>query len=497
MTQFISTRDHANRVSGHEAIIQGLARDGGLFTPEEISFTVDPASLAGKTYQETAEIILSAFFNDYTQEEIHNCVISAYDSKFDDPAVVPLRKTQEGWLMDLWHGPTSAFKDLALTILPHLLTAAYRRENRTDTVAILTATSGDTGKAALSGFQDVPNTAVTVFYPTIGVSAVQKRQMQTSAGKNVDVISVNGNFDDCQRMVKEAVSSKQVLDACRNVVISSANSINIGRLVPQVVYYYASYIRLADQGEIQMGDPVSFVVPTGNFGDILAGYLAKRIGLPVRKLICASNRNHILTDFINTGIYDIRERPFYTTMSPSMDILISSNLERLLFMLSGNDDKLTSRLMQDLKEKKIYEVPDSLLKKLQESFTAFWSDEADCAEVIRSLYASENILIDPHTAVAYHAMKEYKKNGNTEPCIVLSTASPYKFGRDVLQSVNGSAPADDFDCMEALHALTGVPVPENLASLKDLPVRFTRAIDTADGLRVIAERMEEISNAGH
>ena len=496
---YVNSRNKNEAVSGHMAVIKGLASKGGLYTPVSIPGTVKPEEVVGLSYQETALKILKVMLDDYSEEELKECVYGAYDEKFDTEEIVPVAKIEDGYLMELWHGPTSAFKDLALTILPRLLTAAYKKENRSDTVAILTATSGDTGKAALSGFKDVPNTAVTVFYPEIGVSAIQKRQMATSEGKNVDVIAVKGNFDDCQRMVKEAVSSEEVLNSCKNVTISSANSINVGRLVPQIVYYYATYAKLVERNEIKCGDAVTFVVPTGNFGDILAGYLAKQMGLPIKKLVCASNTNNVLTDFLKTGTYSL-DREFHPTMSPSMDILISSNLERLLFMVSGNDDTLVEELMTKLKEEGSYTFKEEYMKKIQEDFLGYWTSEEECASTIRDLYEKEHNLIDPHTAVALSAMRAYKKETNAEePCVVLSTASPYKFGRDVLKCISdiNTDAMDDFEVMEQLHETTQVKVPENLAGLKNKPIRFTRSIEKEDGMHVIAARMEEISNENH
>ncbi|MDO5109568.1 MAG: threonine synthase [Erysipelotrichaceae bacterium] len=495
MTRYISTRNKEDSLSAHEAVIAGLAKDGGLYTPESIDVKVPVEEILNDSYQECAAKIIRALLDDYTEEEIHDCVYGAYDSKFDTEKIVPLKQIRGGWLMELWHGPTSAFKDIALTILPRLLTAAYKKENRNDIVSILTATSGDTGKAALSGFADVPHTAITVFYPEIGVSPIQKKQMATSRGDNVEVIAVKGNFDDCQRMVKEAVSSKEVLDACYGVTISSANSINIGRLVPQIVYYYYSYAQLVNNGTIDCGDPVNFVVPTGNFGDILAGYLAKQIGLPVRKLICASNSNNVLTDFLATGVYSL-DRRFLTTMSPSMDILISSNLERLLFMLSGNNDIKVSAMMDSLKAKGSYRIDDVMLKKIRETFSGYWTNEEQCALTIHDLFVEQNVLIDPHTAVGVSAMERYQKEtGDYTPAVVLSTASPYKFCRDVYFSITGEKKDDDFEAMDALEKLSGVKVPANLAELKDMKVRFTRSIEKEDGLHVIAERMRGLGNA--
>ena len=495
MVRYVSTRNRNLSLPAHEAVISGLAPDGGLFTPDAVDrIHIDPADLLKCTYQQQAAAIIGALFDDYSDEQIRNCTEGAYDSKFASEDIVPLRPFRDGWLMELWHGPTSAFKDVALTILPRLLSTAYQMDGRDDTIAILTATSGDTGKAALSGFADVPDTAITVFYPEVGVSEIQRLQMQTSPGNNVEVIAVKGNFDDCQRMVKEAVSSPLVRDACRHVTISSANSINIGRLVPQIVYYYHAYTELVNSGAVRCGDRINFSVPTGNFGDILAGWLAACLGLPVGRLICASNRNNVLTDFIRTGTYDVN-RDFHTTMSPSMDILISSNLERLLFMLSSQDDTLIRDLMEKLKTEGTYTVPEEIHAKIGEMFSAYWTNEDECAETIRTVYERDGILIDPHTAVAMHAMYSYQEeSGDTRPCVVLSTASAYKFSRDVYRSLSGSNEPDDLKAMQKLQELTGEAVPENLAHLHELPVRFTKSIAVSDGLETIARRMKELSH---
>lgn len=494
MTEFESTRNKNHSVSAHEAVIKGLADDGGLYTPAKITAHIDPKDLLHQPYQKIAAKVIGSVLDDYTEEEISDCVNGAYDDKFDTKEIVPLRKISDGYLMELWHGPTSAFKDIALTILPRLLTKAYQKEKRTDTIAILTATSGDTGKAALSGFADVPHTAITVFYPEVGVSPVQKKQMQTSQGNNVDVIAVKGNFDDCQRMVKQAVNDPEVKASLHNVSISSANSINIGRLVPQITYYYSSYAKLVENGEIHNGDEVNFVVPTGNFGDILAGCFAKLLGLPVGRLICASNTNNVLTDFLKTGTYSIK-RPFHTTMSPSMDILISSNLERLLFLMSDHDDAFVRDAMRKLNEQGSYTIPEELHSKITDVFSGYWSSEEDCAQTIHDLWNNEHVLIDPHTSVAVHAMRQYRQEtGDERPCIVLSTASPYKFCKDVLRCIDSEDIQDDFQAMDRLHEVTGVRVPANLAVLKDLPVRFTRSIEISDGMHVIAQRMKEIGN---
>lgn len=492
--KYVSSRNKNEIVESHNAIIQGLAKDGGLFTPENINIHINVDELTNLSYQQIATKVIHAFLDDFTEEEISSSVNQAYDNKFDTEEIVPLHKIEDAYLMELYHGPTSAFKDIALTLLPHLLIQSYNKENRHDTISILTATSGDTGKAALSGFADVKHTAITVFYPEVGVSQVQKKQMQTATGDNVEVIAVKGNFDDCQRMVKEATQDPQVLASLHNVTISSANSINVGRLIPQVVYYYSSYCKLVKDGAIQCGDPVNFVVPTGNFGDILAGYLAYRTGLPVNQLICASNSNNVLTDFLNTGTYSIH-RPFIPTMSPSMDILISSNLERLLFIMSDNDDTFVANMMKELNEQGSYTILSKIQEKISSIFKGYWTSEEDCAKTIHDLYKKEHVLIDPHTAVGLHAYRQYQlQTQDKTPSIVLSTASPYKFCKDVYQAVSSNCIEDDFEAMDALHTYTQTAIPSNLACLKDLPVRFTRSIEKEDGMKVIAERMKEIGN---
>ena len=494
MYRFISSRNMKDVVNGHNAIIKGLSADGGLYTIEPIHDQIDLSSILHKSYQETAILILSTLFDDFSKEDIKKCVESAYTSNFDTEEIVPLKKIKDGWLMELWHGPTCAFKDIALTILPHLLKTACRMENKQEIISILTATSGDTGKAALEGFKDVPGTAITVFYPEVGVSSIQKKQMATTEGRNVEVIAVKGNFDDCQRMVKQAAQDPEVLSSLDGVSISSANSINIGRLFPQIVYYFTSYAKLVDRNEITCGDPVNFIVPTGNFGDILAGYYAKKLGLPVRHLICASNANNVLTDFLNTGTYSIN-RPFTPTISPSMDILISSNLERLLFMESDYSDTFVNEMMEQLKIKGEYHVPDEIMNRIRETFCGYWTSEEECRKAITDLFNDEHVLIDTHTAIALSAAKKFKvETEDKTPCIILSTASPYKFTHDVLSCIDNENISNDFEAMERLNRLSGLKVPESLSSLKEKPVRFTRSIKKEEGMHVIAERMKEISH---
>ena len=492
--KYISTRNKDKVVSSSEAIIQGLAADGGLYTPQSLDQKVDLSSALKMNYLELAQYILSLFLSDFSHEQIQQCVQNAYQNSFENNEVAPLCKYHDGWLMELWHGPTSAFKDVALTLLPHLLTAAYKNQNENDLISILTATSGDTGKAAINGFADVKNTAITVLYPEIGVSDIQKRQMRTSLGKNVEVIAVKGNFDDCQQIVKEAMKNPVVLNACKHMKLSSANSINIGRLLPQIVYYFDSYAKLVKSGDIQLGDAVNFIVPSGNFGNILAGYLAKKLGLPVKKLVCASNSNNVLTEFIHTGSYNAN-RAFIPTISPSMDILVSSNLERLLFLLSNHNDVLINQYMSSLKEDGHYTISDELRHALQESFTAYDCSEEECKKVIYDTFHNEHILIDPHTAVAVHACHAYKQESNdTTPCIVLSTASAYKFAKDVYAALTGKSCDDEFEAMHALHDYTSVAIPKNLACLKDMPIRFTKVIEKEDALTTIAKRLEDLQH---
>ena len=490
----VSSRDQSIHVTAAQAIIEGLASDGGLFVPESLSCSIDPVAFRGESYQKIASTIIHTVFKEFPEKRIEQCVRMAYDSGFSDDAIAPLRPYQDGYLLELWHGPTGAFKDIALTILPHLLTLSRELLNRQGTVAILTATSGDTGKAALSGFADIAGTDITVFYPRDGVSLVQKLQMQTALGSNVEVVAVEGNFDDCQKMVKEAYGSNLVRHNCKNIVLSSANSINIGRLVPQIVYYFSAYARLLAENTILPDQKVNFTVPTGNFGNILAGYMARRMGLPIGKLICATNRNCVLADFMATGIYDAN-RPFYTTISPSMDILVSSNLERLLFLLC-NDGQMVSKLMKDLSAAGHYQVPDEIQRGIQECFIGYSATEDECRAEIRRMWHEERRVIDPHTAVALCAARKYRtETKDQSPQVVLSTASPYKFPGTVLSCIDNDAICkDEFECMDRLQELSGEPLPKALAEIGKLPVRFCQSITRNEGIEFIAEKMKRLSN---
>ena len=477
--KYYSTRDKSVSLSGAEAVKMGLSRDGGLLTPEEIP-QIDRdflERLIPMDYAHRAAKVMALYLTDYTEEELLAFGHNAYGpEKFDDPAAAPVRKVTEGtYCLELWHGPTSAFKDMALQMLPQLLSAALRKTGETRTACILAATSGDTGKAAMEGFADVPQTRIQVYYPKNGVSAVQEQQMVTQEGQNVDVRAVIGNFDDAQSGVKRIFSDEAIraeLDR-RGFFLSSANSINWGRILPQVVYYISAYCDLVRDHAIAMGDKVNFCVPTGNFGDILAAYYAKRMGLPVGKLICASNSNNVLTDFLRTGIYD-RNRPFHTTVSPSMDILISSNLERLLFDLSGENDAEVRDYMDALARTGRYEVSGDIKAKLADEFWGgFCTEEATEAAIGR--YQKEyGYLIDTHTAVAFHVLEQYRKEtGDQTKTVVASTASPFKFCDAVLDALNVTGKATGTALLDQLAEVSGMPAPQPLATLKDKQVRFT------------------------
>lgn len=482
MELFHSTRSTDNPLTSKQAIRQGIAPDGGLYVSDSLGETpVDVAALVGKPYQQIARTVLSALLPDFTQAELAECVEGAYGAQWDDEAITPLKPLGDDYILELFHGPTSAFKDVALQILPRFMARTTPAGSDRERIMILTATSGDTGKAALAGFADVPGTGITVFYPDGKVSQVQHLQMATQRGGNVAVCAVRGNFDDAQSAVKRIFGDAELAAGLKSdaaTVLSSANSINVGRLVPQVVYYFAAYARLVERGAIAVGDAVEFCVPTGNFGDILAGYYAKRLGLPVKKLIVASDRNNVLYDFLTTGVYD-RNRPFFTTISPSMDILISSNLERMLYYLSDGDSALVARLMADLAEKGRYEVPAELEARISEVFGCGWADEDQVRAAIADCWEKNRYVIDPHTACGYHTLAGLPRTPGV-PRVLLSTASPYKFPRAVLEALGREAPESDFACMDALADLSGVPAPAALRGLESAEVRFTDVIDVAD-----------------
>ena len=477
----LSTRGAA-AVTPSMAILRGLAPDGGLYVPGEFpQFTPDEiAALAPLSYQQRALAVLTRFLPDFTEDELKNAIAGAYGTGFDCEAVAPTVKVgSRAHSLELWHGPTLAFKDMALQLLPYLLTMSGRKNGETREVFILVATSGDTGKAALEGFLDVPGTRCCVFYPKDGVSQAQRLQMVTTGGSNTHVIAVEGNFDDAQTGVKKIFSDPEfakVMDE-QGRVLSSANSINFGRLVPQVVYYFSAYADLLASGEIKLGDKVNFCVPTGNFGDILAADYAAKAGLPVGKLICASNENNVLTDFIESGVYDISSREFFKTISPSMDILISSNLERLLFDLSGNDGEKIASLMARLKAEGKYAIDADMHEKLKARYAAGYVDEDGIRAEIRRTWQEEGYLMDTHTAVASAVLRQYtEKTGDTTPAVIVSTASPYKFGASVLEAIAGkdaTAGMDDFACCRKLSDMTGTKEPDQIKLLPEMPVRHT------------------------
>ncbi len=469
--QYHSTRSAQPQVSGAQAVLQGLAFDGGLYLPERIP-AFDWKKCVSLSAMEMAEMILSAFLPDIP--EMGELVRKAYTGKFETDELTPTVSVGGFTVLELFRGPTSAFKDVALSMLPQLMTAAKTKLGMEKDILILTATSGDTGKAALVGFRDVPGIRICVFYPDGGVSQVRRRQMVSQEGGNVTVCAVRGNFDDAQTGVKRIFSA--CADRELTVSLSSANSINIGRLAPQITYYFKAYRDLLDRRDIALGDEVNFSVPTGNFGDILAGYLAKLLGLPVGKLICASNANNVLTDFIRTGTYDKR-RPLHKTDSPSMDILVSSNLERLLYLMSG-DTALVAGLMKQLDTEGSYTVPEALLSEIQNQFWAGFCDDASGAAAIRRVWENHGYLCDTHTASGWAVAEDYvNQTGDVRPMVVLSTASPYKFPKAVLAAIGGDTWGDEFTLMERLEAMTAVKIPENLSGLRQKPERHTGVID--------------------
>lgn len=490
--KYESTRGSRLKKTGAQAIIQGIAEDKGLYVPETIpALPFNIEEMKGKSYKEIAFKVIGAFFDDFTSEEMGYCIDGAYDSKFTASDVVEIKEAGGAHFLELYHGKTAAFKDMALSILPYLMTTSMKKEGVTDKVCILTATSGDTGKAALEGFADVPGTEIVVFYPTGGVSQVQERQMITQQGANTHVFAIRGNFDDAQSGVKKIFNDDDFASelAAHGVKLSSANSINVGRLVPQVAYYVYSYIKLMERGVLKAGEPMNVVVPTGNFGNILAAFYAREMGMPINKFICASNDNKVLTDFINTGVYDIREsvRQFYCTNSPSMDILISSNLERLLYLLSGRDGQTVRGLMEQLDKEKVYEAPESVRDGLGDFYGGF-SLEKETLDTIGKMWSENGYLMDTHTAVAYKVYQDYvKETGDTEtPAVIASTASAYKFAESVASACGIGPCKDGFEYVNALASATGVEVPYGLKDLDKKPVLHKGVVDAdkmADAVR--------------
>ena len=507
--QFFSTRDQNRKVTSSEAIAQGLSNEGGLFVPESFP-QVDVKALCELDYPAMAAAVIKEYLTDYSQDFLTEAAHKTYGEAFGGKAGYLAPVEGDTYALELWHGPTCAFKDYALQLMPKLLVEAKKNLGRTEKTLILVATSGDTGKAALDGYHDIPGVEIAVFYPTGGTSEIQRLQMATQEGANVAVYAVRGNFDDAQTGVKKVFGDTAIAAelAKRNIRLSSANSINWGRLVPQIVYYFAAYAQLLKAGRITFGDEVDFCVPTGNFGDILAGYYAKRMGLPVGKLVCASNENNVLTDFLTTGTYTAKreffkttspsmdilvssnlerllyhvtgtytaKREFFKTTSPSMDILVSSNLERLLYHVTGSDAEVAG-LMKSLAETGSYTVRPETLAAIQENFSCGWSSEEEVAGEIRVRYEKDNYLCDTHTAVAFHVAAQKKREG--VPMVVLSTASPFKFPRSVLEALGRTAPENDFEAMQQLEAATAHTVPASLAALRQKPERFNTVIDPA------------------
>lgn len=481
-----STRGDSRQITSAEAIKQGISPDGGLFVPTgHVSVSAkDISALVPMGYRERAIKLLTPYLSDYTVQEVTDCVESAYnENSFDHPGVAPLTDLEEGLsVLELWHGPTCAFKDMALQILPHLLVKAMEKTGEDAGILILVATSGDTGKAALEGFKDVPGTAIMVFYPEEGVSEVQKLQMVTQEGGNVGVVAVRGNFDDTQSGVKDIFGDRDMADSvgAQGFKFSSANSINWGRLVPQIVYYFSAYADLLGRGRIKPGQAVNFVVPTGNFGNILAGFYAREMGLPVNKLICAANENNVLTDFIRTGTYD-RNREFRRTISPSMDILISSNLERLLFELTGHDAHRIREWMSRLKNEGRYDVAADTRKKVQELFWSDFTGDGETMICISDTYRRYGYVVDTHTAVGLNVYHKYRSaTGDDTPAVVLSTASPFKFNASVAKALLGddkTAGKSEFELLRVLSEFSGLPVPKGLRHLQSRPVLHTAVVD--------------------
>ncbi|MDD2217983.1 MAG: threonine synthase [Eubacteriales bacterium] len=486
---YLSTRDKAIKVLHSQAILNGIAADGGLNIPEnfdELKF--NPQELESMSNLEISERILGSFFTDFTKEEIKEVVKKAYVGKFPDNDIAPLSAVGDDFVMELYHGPTCAFKDVALSALPHLMIKAKEKNNVDETVLILTATSGDTGSAALTGFADVPGTKIIVFYPKTGISVIQERQMTTCKGKNVNVCAVEGNFDDAQRGVKQIFANAEKLrEEMPGIVLSSANSINIGRLAPQIAYYFKAYKELMKNGTIKCGEPVNFTVPTGNFGDILAGYFAKKMGLPVGKLICASNQNDVLTEFFETGIYRSK-RPFHITKSPSMDILVSSNLERLICMVAGHEK--TKEYMKKLAETGEYKLTSQEHGTMLAEFDSGCANDEETLATIKSVYREHEYLMDTHTAVAWKVCQDWKQT-QTDPGVnvILSTASPYKFAGSVIEALTGQKLEDTgFELMYKLHEMTGSAIPESLEAIKDMSPLHNDVTDKNEMQNYIIEK---------
>ena len=480
--KYLSTRSNGLSLNASEAILKGLSPDGGLFVPDHIpELSLPLSALKDMSYKQLAYEIMKLYLSDFTEDELKACIEKAYDDKFDTEEIAPLAEAEGAYYLELYHGATIAFKDMALSILPHLLTTAAGKNNIKNEIVILTATSGDTGKAALAGFADVEGTRIIVFYPKNGVSPIQERQMVTQKGGNTYVVGINGNFDDAQSGVKAMFNDKELNEELKEkgFQFSSANSINIGRLVPQIVYYVYAYLRLLKEEKISDGEKINVVVPTGNFGNILAAHYAKKMGLPIDRLICASNENKVLYDFFTTGRYDKADREFKLTSSPSMDILISSNLERLIYELTGFSAEKNSEFMNELSQKGVYELTEKMREGLKD-FYGGYATEKETADEIRELFENTSYVIDTHTAVASCVYKKYvKATGDNKKTVIASTASPYKFTRSVMSAIEGrEEDEDDFELSDRLSTISKTPVPKAVESLKSAPVLHKRVCDT-------------------
>lgn len=490
---YTSTRNKALARTPKEAVVKGIAEDGGLFVYDALDTLRLPLQdMMQMTYEQMAETVLQLLLPDFTEEEVKDCVENAYKGKFRDEHITPLHKAGNTNILELFHGPTCAFKDVGLRMLPQLMSKSLQ-QHPDEHVMILTATSGDTGKAALEGFLDVPRTGITVFYPDEGVSNIQRLQMITTKGSNTCVCAIRGNFDDAQSNVKRIFQNAQLSARLKEkgITLSSANSINIGRLIPQVVYYVYAYKEMVRTKEITFGEKVNFCVPTGNYGNVLAGYYAKLMCLPVNKFIVASNSNNVLFDFLKDGVYD-RNRPFYKTISPSMDILISSNLERLLYYKSGKDADYIAQRMNELEASGRYQVREDIFTSVREDFAGGYCDDAACAQSMREFYEQSGYVMDPHTAIAYKVMKDYEKEDSMHKCVLLSTASPYKFAPAVYEALFNETIQDEFACMEMLQQKSGSAMPKPLAELAKMDILHSHLIDKDDMPSFVETIGEEI-----
>lgn len=489
---YSSTRGGESGVAASEAILKGLAPDGGLYVPESIPvLDEDLDQLAGMSYQETAYVVMKKFLTDFTEDELKYCISHAYDSKFDTEEIAPLAKVEDVYFLELFHGKTIAFKDMALSILPYLMTTAAKKHNVKNDIVILTATSGDTGKAAMAGFADVPGTKIVVFYPKDGVSSVQELQMLTQKGENTSVVGIFGNFDDAQTGVKNIFNDKAFAEDLNGMgyQLSSANSINIGRLVPQIVYYVYAYAKLYANGEIEKGEKINVVVPTGNFGNILAAWFAKQMEIPFDRLICASNENKVLCDFFETGVYD-KNREFVLTSSPSMDILVSSNLERLLYLSCGRNAAETKDMMAQLSAGGKYEITPKMREFMQDFCAGYASMDENAAE-IRKVFDDTGYLMDPHTGVATAVYEKYRKEtGDMTKTVISSTASPYKFSRSVMEAVLGKQEErDEFQLIDEMEQMSGVPVPQAIEEIRNAEIRHDRTCEAGEMMDLVREAL--------